>query len=143
MRGHKSFIDIFDNLIIKYLWTNEVQQTIYNQIQDKLKEKWQEDEANITTESMENVEKRQQLIAQQDENTIQNELLYQRYNVKVINEIFQYFENHGQGEDYIRLLTEAEENDDESCDSGSKSGSERHSSRVENLSTDENSGSVR
>jgi hypothetical protein len=32
MRGHKSFIDIFDNLIIKYLWTNEVQQTIYNQI---------------------------------------------------------------------------------------------------------------
>ena len=27
------------------------------------KEKWQEDEANITTESMENVEKRQQLVS--------------------------------------------------------------------------------
>ena len=63
--------------------------------------------------------------------------------MKVIKEIFQYFEKYGQGEDYIHLLIEVEENDEESCDSGSKSGSERHSSRVENLSTDENSGSVR
>jgi len=63
--------------------------------------------------------------------------------VKLIREIFQYFEEHGQGEEYIRILNEAEENEDESCDSESKSGSERHSSRVENMSTDENSGSVR
>ena len=63
MRGQKSVFEIFDNLIIKHLWTNEVQQSIKNQILEKLEEKWREDDEMIMNESLENVEKRQQLIS--------------------------------------------------------------------------------
>jgi hypothetical protein len=54
-----------------------------------------EDEERIWIESFENVEKRQQLLSQEDDSAIQKELLYQRYNTKLIREIFKYFEEHG------------------------------------------------
>lgn len=64
MRGQKSVVEIFENLIIKHLWTNEVQNTIKSLIQQKLNDKWVEDEERIWIESFENVEKRQQLVSQ-------------------------------------------------------------------------------
>jgi hypothetical protein len=59
MRGTRSISEIFENFIIKYLWTKDVQKNIKEHIKDKLKEKWMEDEDRIMSESLENVEKRQ------------------------------------------------------------------------------------
>ena len=141
MRGQKSVVEIFENLIIKHLWTNEVQVTIKTLIQQKLNDKWVEDEERIWIESFENVEKRQKLLSQQDDSAIQKELLYQRYNTKLIREIFKYFEEHGQGEDYVKLLVEAEDAATEESGNESEGKSGRSSSKVERQSTEE-SGSV-
>ena len=111
-------------------------------ILEKLNEKWREDDDRIMNESLENVEKRQQLVAKEDDNAIQKELLYQRYNVKLIKEIFQYFEDHGQGEDYIKLLAEAEELETGELTSRISEGandsdtkSDRTSSKIDRIST--------
>jgi hypothetical protein len=59
--------------------------------------------------------------------------------VKLIKEVMQYFEDHGQGEDYIKLIEE--EADRESGDVGSVGGndsetkSERTSSKIDRIST--------
>ncbi len=58
MRGQKSVVEIFENLIIKHLWTTEVQDIIKDLVIAKLSEKWREDEDRIMNESLENVEKR-------------------------------------------------------------------------------------
>ena len=92
-------------------------------------------------ESLENVEKRQRLVSQEDENAIHKELLYQRYNVKLINEIFKYFEAHGQTEDYIKLLIETEDRESGELAAyiDSESKSERNSGKIERISTGEDS----
>jgi hypothetical protein len=47
MRGQKSVMEIFENLIIKHLWTPEIQQIIKDLLLEKLAEKWREDEDRI------------------------------------------------------------------------------------------------
>lgn len=109
MRGQKSIAEIFENFILKYLWTQDAKVKIKALIKDKVREKWEEDEARIMRESMENVEKRQDLLQKQDESAVTKELLYQFYNVKMIKEILQFFEMNGQGEDYLMLLAQEDE----------------------------------
>jgi hypothetical protein len=58
MRGQRSIAEIFENFILKYLWTQDARTKIKAHIKDKVREKWDEDESRIMKESMENVEKR-------------------------------------------------------------------------------------
>ncbi len=109
MRGQRSIAEIFENFILKYLWTQDARTKIKAHIKDKVREKWDEDESRIMKESMENVEKRQELLAKQDDTAVTKELLYQFYNVKMIKEIMQFFVENGQGEDYLKTIAEEEE----------------------------------
>ncbi len=55
-------------------------------------------------------------MAKQDDTAVTKELLYQFYNVKMIKEILQFFDESGQGEDYLMKLAEEEEAEEPEID---------------------------
>jgi hypothetical protein len=102
---------------------------------ERLEEKWSEDIEQITKESLDNIEKRREIAYSMDDNIIEKELLYQHYNVKIINEVLAYFKEHGLGYDYQRLIQEDYDKDIEDADNMAGNDKNRDSNQMENRST--------
>jgi hypothetical protein len=100
---------MFETLISQYIWAPWLQKSLKDDIDLKLKQCQERDIIEIERRSIENIESLHKSGQQTDDKTINYLMMYkERIYVHQMNEILDFFKDHGEGEDYYMKIEEGE-----------------------------------